>query len=208
MHDIFLNLQNWFQAHGMLGLGLNAWLESFLVLPPPDILLIAMNIAQPQKALQFALVTSIGSAFGGLTGWTLGKIGGRPFFNWIFRKKKDLFKNVEDLYAKWGTIAVVVAAMTPVPYNVFAWASGILNMNWFLFTLISLICRGARFFFISILLMIFGEAIKQNLKLIVLAGSILLVIAYIVIFKFMKKNDIKKEEQITENSKELEKSSV
>ena len=208
MHDIFLNLQNWFQAHGMLGLGLNAWLESFLVLPPPDILLIAMNIAQPQKALQFALVTSIGSAIGGLTGWTLGKIGGRPFFNWIFRKKKDLFKNVEDLYAKWGTIAVVVAAMTPVPYNVFAWASGILNMNWFLFTLISLICRGARFFFISILLMIFGEAIKQNLKLIVLAGSILLILAYIVIFKFMKKNDIKKEEQITEKSKELEKSSV
>ncbi len=208
MHDIFLNLQNWFQAHGMLGLGLNAWLESFLVLPPPDILLIAMNIAQPQKALQFALVTSIGSAIGGLTGWTLGKIGGRPFFNWIFRKKKDLFKNVEDLYAKWGTIAVVVAAMTPVPYNVFAWASGILNMNWFLFTLISLICRGARFFFISILLMIFGEAIKQNLKLIVLAGSILLVIAYIFIFKFMKKNNTKKEEQITENVKELEKSSV
>ena len=208
MHDIFLNLQNWFQAHGMLGLGLNAWLESFLVLPPPDILLIAMNIAQPQKALQFALVTSIGSAIGGLTGWTLGKIGGRPFFNWIFRKKKDLFKNVEDLYAKWGTIAVVVAAMTPVPYNVFAWASGILNMNWFLFTLISLICRGARFFFISILLMIFGEAIKQNLKLIVLAGSILLILAYIVIFKFMKKNEIKKEEQITEKSKELEKSSV
>ena len=208
MHDIFLNLQNWFQAHGMLGLGLNAWLESFLILPPPDILLIAMNIAQPQKALQFALVTSIGSAIGGLTGWTLGKIGGRPFFNWIFRKKKDLFKNVEDLYSKWGTIAVVVAAMTPVPYNVFAWASGILNMNWFLFTLISLICRGARFFFISILLMIFGEAIKQNLKLIVLAGSILLVIAYIFIFKFMKKNNTKKEEQITENSKELEKSSV
>lgn len=200
-----MGLQNWFQTHGMLGLGLNAWLESFLILPPPDILLIAMDLANPENALKYALVTSVGSALGGLTGWTLGKVGGRPFFNWIFKRKKELFKNVEDLYAKWGTVAVVIAAMTPVPYNVFAWASGILNMNWFLFTLISFFCRGFRFFVISILLMLFGEAIKQNLKLIVLAGSIVLVIAYIVIFKFVKRDKAKSEINQTE---ELEKSNV
>ena len=27
MHELFIGLQNWFEQHGALGLGLNAWLE-------------------------------------------------------------------------------------------------------------------------------------------------------------------------------------
>lgn len=186
MHEIFNTLQIWFEQNGVLGLGLNAWLESFIVVPPPDFLLIAMDLANPQKGLFYATIATIGSAFGGLTGWLLGKIGGRPFFNWVFRNKKDMFEKVEAMYQKWGTVAVATAALTPVPYNIFAWTSGILNMNWFLFVLISIFGRGARFFLVSALLMFFGEAIKTHLKEIVLIVSILLVIFYIIGFKLIK----------------------
>ncbi len=186
MHEIFNTLQIWFEQNGVLGLGLNAWLESFIVIPPPDFLLIAMDLANPQKGLFYAAIATIGSAFGGLTGWLLGKIGGRPFFNWVFRNKKDMFEKVEAMYQKWGTVAVATAALTPVPYNIFAWTSGILNMNWFLFVLISIFGRGARFFLVSALLMFFGEAIKTHLKEIVLIVSILLVIFYIIGFKLIK----------------------
>lgn len=186
MQEIFQSLQNWFLQHGALGLGLNSWLESFLVVPPPDFLLIAMDLAQPEKSLYYAAIATLGSAFGGLTGWFLGKIGGRPFFNWVFRNKKDMFEKVESMYQKWGTVAVAMAALTPVPYNIFAWTSGILNMNWFLFVLISIFGRGARFFLVSSLLMFFGEAIKQNLKIIVLVVSILLVVFYVIGLKLVK----------------------
>ena len=192
MHEIFQSLQLWFEQHGALGLGLNAWLESFLVVPPPDFLLIAMDLANPHKALFYAMIATIGSAFGGFTGWMLGKIGGRPFFNWVFRNKKDMFEKVEAMYEKYGTIAVTAAALTPVPYNIFAWASGILNMNWFLFTLISIFGRGARFFLVSTLLMFFGETVKQYLKEIVLVVSVLLIIFYIFGFIFVKKKKEKR----------------
>ena len=59
-------------------------------------------------------------------------------------------------------------------------------MNWFLFVLISIFGRGARFFLVSALLMFFGEAIKTHLKEIVLIVSILLVIFYIIGFKLIK----------------------
>ena len=191
MLGIFESLQLWFQNHGALGLGLNAWLESFIVVPPPDFLLIALDLANPQKALFYAAMATLGSAFGGLTGWILGRIGGRPFFNWVFRKKKDLFEKVEVMYEKYGTIAVATAALTPVPYNIFAWASGILNMNWFLFVLISIFGRGARFFLVSTLLMFFGEAIKQYLKEIVLLVSLLLVVFYVAGFLWSMKKGTK-----------------
>ena len=187
MHEIFQTLQIWFQQHGAWGLGLNAWLESFLPVPPPDFLLIAMDLSNPEKAMFYAFCATIGSAFGGLTGWTLGKVGGRPFFNWVFRKKKDMFEKVETLYEKYGTIAVAMAALTPVPYNIFAWASGILKMNPVLFTSISIFGRGARFFLVSLLLLIFGEAIKDHLKIIVLLASVALVIFYTAMFFFVKK---------------------
>lgn len=200
MNELFIGLQNWFEQHGALGLGLNAWLESFLVMPPPDILLIAMDLAHPQKALYYALIVTIASAFGGATGWLLGKIGGRPFFNWVFRNKKNLFELVEAKYKKYGTIAVATAALTPVPYNIFAWVSGILNMNGFLFVLISFFGRGARFFLVSTLLMFFGEAIKQNIKLIVLVASCLLVVFYVVAVLLLKN---KKEQHECEDEREM-----
>ena len=187
MQGFFEGLTEWFKIHGALGLGLNAWLESFIPVPPPDFLLIAMDLSAPKKALIFALVATIGSAFGGLTGWLLGRFGGRPLFNRIFKKKKEMFEKVENLYNKYGTIAVAMAALTPVPYNIFAWTSGILKMNPIAFTLISIFGRGARFFLVSILLMIFGETVMKHLKPIVLIASVLLVIFYILVFLFVKK---------------------
>ncbi len=203
MHELFYGLQMWFEQHGAWGLALNAWLESFLVVPPPDFLLIAMDLANPQKALFYALVATIGSAFGGFTGWLLGKVGGRPFFNWVFRNKKDMIEKVEAMYEKWGTVAVLTAALTPVPYNIFAWASGVLNMNGFLFTAISIFGRGARFFLVSTLLMVFGEVIKQYLKEIILAVSILLIIFYVIGYKIVQSKKSNKEQPAPENVSEI-----
>ena len=192
MHEIFQSLQSWFLNHGVWGLGLNAWLESFFVVPPPDILLVTMDLLSTKDALLYALVATIGSAFGGLTGWLLGRWGGRPVFNKVFKNKKDMFEKVEAIYNKYGTIAVVMAALTPIPYNIFAWGSGILNMNPVLFTLISLFGRGARFFLVSILLMIFGEMILNHLKIIILLVSVLLIAFYIFVFLFIKKKSQEK----------------
>ena len=47
MHEIFSQMNNYFQSLGIYGLALNSFVESFFLVPPPDFLLIAMDLAKP-----------------------------------------------------------------------------------------------------------------------------------------------------------------
>lgn len=183
MHEIFVSMNNWFQAMGVQGLAINSCVESFFLVPPPDFLLIAMDLAKPEKALYYATVCTIASAVGGIIGYFIGKFGGRPVFNFLFRKNRDKLDTVEKMYNEYGSFAVFFSAFTPIPYKVFTIASGILNMNFFKFLIASFFGRGARFFLVSIVLMFFGEAVKKYLELVILAVTVVIVIFCVVIYK-------------------------
>ena len=183
MHEIFVRMNDIFQAMGVEGLALNAFIESFFLVPPPDILLIAMDLANPSKALYYAFICTIASAIGGGAGYAIGYWGGRPAFNWIFRKSgMEKFEAVEALYNKYGTFAVFFSAFTPIPYKVFTIASGILSMNFWKFMLASFFGRGLRFFIVSIVLMLFGEAIKQYIELVIILVTVLMVLFFVILY--------------------------
>jgi membrane protein YqaA with SNARE-associated domain len=195
MHDILAMMNDFFQSMGIWGLILNSFIESFFLVPPPDIVLIAMDIASPNKALYFAFVCTIASALGGGFGYAIGYWGGRPAFNWIFRKNgHEKFEAVEKLYNKYGTFAVFFSAFTPIPYKVFTIASGVLSMNFWKFMVASFFGRGLRFFIVSIVLMLFGETIKQYIEWVILGVTILIILFFVVLYKkrhvFMKKDDL------------------
>ncbi len=195
MHEIILQINNFFQSLGLQGLAINAAIESCLPgFPlPPDFLLIAMDLAKPEKALLYALVCMIGSVSGGAFGYLLGYFGGRPLFNYLFRKNIDKLNAVEKLYEKYGSIAVFFSAFSPIPYNIFTIASGILKMNFLKFIAVSILGRGGRFFIVSIVLMLFGETIKQYLNLVIIAVTIVLIIFFILVYK--KRGSFIKEEK-------------
>ena len=186
LHEVFHNMNVFFQNMGIQGLALNSFIESFFLVPPPDFLLIAMDLAQPQKALWFATVCTIASALGGAIGYFIGLFGGRPVFNWLFRNKQDQFATVEKMYKEYGSFAVFFAGFTPIPYKIFTIASGILNMNFWKFFLASFLGRGARFFLVSLVLMFFGEAVKQHLESIILLVSIIIIIFCVIVYKKSK----------------------
>ena len=205
--QIFGAMNEYFSSLGTIGLALNSFIESFFLVPPPDFLLIAMDLANPQKALYYAFVCTIASAFGGVVGYLIGKFGGRPVFIWILtslskkegvQKRKQLkdalqkFNEVEALYNKWGVHAVFFAAFTPIPYKVFTIASGILNMNPYSFTLTSVVGRGMRFFIVSIVLMFFGESIKDHLELIILGATLIIVAFFVILYKKRHSISLKK----------------
>ena len=100
MHEILVNINSWFQSMGLVGLALNSCIESFFLLPPPDLLLIAMDLAKPEKALFYALICTFASVFGGIIGYSFGYFGGRPLFNHLFKSKADKLNAVEELYKK------------------------------------------------------------------------------------------------------------
>lgn len=192
MHEIFIKMNDFFQAMGVEGLALNSFIESFFLVPPPDFLLIAMDLATPKNALYYAFICTIASAVGGAVGYGIGFWGGRPAFNWLFRKGgKEKFEAVEKLYNKYGVTAVLLAAFTPIPYKVFTIASGILNMNFLKFMLASFVGRGARFFIVSIVLMLFGEAIKQYIELVIIAVTLVIILFFVILYK-KRKSLIKK----------------
>lgn len=193
MKEIFVQMTQYFESMGIWGLALNSFIESFFLVPPPDIILSIMDLAQPSKALFYALVCTIASALGGIVGYGIGYWGGRPAFNWLFRKGgKEKFEAVEKLYDKYGTAAVFFSAFTPVPYKVFTIASGILNMNFWKFLIASFFGRGLRFFIVSLVLMFFGEAIKQYVELVIIALTVIVILFYIIVYKkrksFIKNN--------------------
>ena len=207
MHELldFHAMIEYFQQFGTLGLALNSFIESFFLVPPPDFLLIIMDLAKPEKALWYAFVCSIASILGGIVGYLIGFIGGRPVFNWIFRKNPEQFEKVEELYNKYGSIAVFFAGFTPIPYKVFTIASGVLSMNIWKFTVASFFGRAGRFFLVSIVLMIFGEWIKQYIELVILAVTALIIVFFVILWlkgkHSMKKSDDLKV-QNTENTDE------
>lgn len=186
MHEFFVNLNNLFQSMGVLGLALNSCVESFFLIPPPDFLLIAMDLANPQKAIYYAFVCTLASAIGGGIGYGIGYWGGRPAFKFLFKKHLNKLDQVEKMYKEYGSFAVFFSAFTPVPYKIFTIGSGILKMNYWKFFSVSLLGRGARFFLVSLVLMFFGEAVKKHLEAIILLVSIIIIIFCIIVYKKMK----------------------
>ena len=205
MHEIFSQMNTYFQSLGIYGLALNSFVESFFLVPPPDFLLIAMDLAKPEKALWYATVCSFASILGGLVGYLIGLIGGRPVFNWFFRKNPEQFEKVEALYNKYGSIAVFFAGFTPIPYKVFTIASGVLNMNWWKFTIASFFGRAGRFFIVSTVLMLFGEMIKQYLEIVIVAVSAVIILFFVVLY-YKSKKSLNKNQQ--KNTEEQEKTPI
>ena len=183
MHEILVSMNNFFQSMGVQGLAINSAVESFFLVPPPDFLLIAMDLAKPEKALYYASICTLASIAGAVIGYFIGLFGGRPVFNFFFKNKHDKFEAVEKMYNEYGSFAVFFSAFTPIPYKVFTIASGVLKMNFWKFILASFFGRGGRFFLVSLVLMFFGEAVKQYLELVILAVTVLIIIFCIIVYK-------------------------
>lgn len=183
MHELLVSMNNFFQSLGVTGLALNSCIESFFLVPPPDILLIAMDLAKPEKALFYAFICTLASAIGGAIGYLIGRFGGRPVFDFFFRNNHEKFDAVEKMYSEYGSFAVFFSAFTPIPYKVFTIASGILKMNFWKFFLASFFGRGARFFLVSLFMMFFGEAFKKYIELCILALTVIIVIFCVIVYK-------------------------
>ena len=181
MHELLSQMNNLFQSLGVQGLALNSFIESFFLVPPPDILLVAMDLAKPERALYYATICTIFSALGGVVGYLIGFWGGRPVFNFLFRNKHEQFDNVEKLYDKYGSIAVFLSAFTPIPYKIFTIASGILNMNFPQFVFASFVGRGLRFYLVSLVLMFFGETIKEYIELVIIGVTLLIILFFVIL---------------------------
>ena len=121
-----------------------------------------MSLLNPPMAIWFAMVAMVASVLGGIAGYWVGLRFGRPVLHrFVSPAKAD---SAERLFNKYGAWAVVVAAITPIPYKVFTISAGVLNLELKKFVFASVIGRGFRFLFTGALLYLYGEEIRSFIE--------------------------------------------
>ena len=150
---------NVFGASGSYGLFLLAFMESSFFPVPPDVLLIALSLADPSKALWFAFICTAGSVMGGMFGYLIGYLGEMAILKKLVSEHK--IQKVHNMFNKYEALAILIAGFTPVPYKVFTIAGGVFYINFKKFVLMSIISRGARFFLEAALIIFYGAEIMS-----------------------------------------------
>lgn len=146
-------------------LGAVSFAESSFFPIPPDVLLVPMVLARPQRAWKLAAWTTLTSVAGGVLGLTLGAVAIdslQPLLQdhgyW------DSYLRARQWFATWGFWAVIVAGFSPIPYKVFALAAGAASMLLPLFVVASIVGRGGRFFLVAALIALGGRRMEQTIR--------------------------------------------
>ncbi len=173
--------------YGTWALFLLALSESSFFPLPPDVLLIALAVAIPEKSFKYALICSVGSVLGGCLGYLIGwqfmtSIGERIISFYGLNQKVAY---IAELYSTYDAWAIGIAGFTPIPYKVFTISAGAFKINLWVFLLASIVSRAARFFLVGGLIYIFGSQIKSFIdryfNLLAIAFTVLLVGGFILI---------------------------
>lgn len=148
--------------YAMWALVIVAFAESSFFPIPPDLLMIPMIIARPNKAFLIAGIAMAASVTGGLLGYAIGALAfeqiGQPILEAL--GKGDAAQEFNTRFNDLGFWPVLIAGMTPFPYKVITIMSGWTGMPLGTFLVTSIIARGARFFIVAGLLWKFGDPIR------------------------------------------------
>ena len=147
-------------------LGIIAFAESSFFPVPPDVILVPMSLARPQRAWLYALICTIGSVAGALLGYAIGAVLFDTIGKWLIHlygydtKVADL----RSFFGHWGWAFILIKGLTPIPFKLVTIFCGLITYNLPLFVLLCFITRGARFFLLALLLNTFGDTIKRYLE--------------------------------------------
>lgn len=150
---------------------------------PPDVMLAPMSLAKPHHAWHFAMLTTLGSALGGVFGYIIGHFAfdmAEPFIQSM--GYGEAFIQTKAWFDEWGVWVVFVAGFSPIPYKVFTIAAGTVSMAFLPFVIASIVGRGARFFLVAGLLSWGGEGMERFLRLYIDKLGWFLVAVAVVIF--------------------------
>ncbi len=184
LYDFVLRLS----AHrwSLPALALISFFESSVFPIPPDVMLIPMILAKPNRAFLIAGVCLIASVLGGLFGYLIGALAfeslGKPILDMVGGDETAI-QEFSDTYNQYGAWAVLISGLTPFPYKVITILSGVTGLSIPVFIASSLLARGLRFFIIATLLWRYGDVariwIERHLMLITVSLLAVLIIIYL-----------------------------
>jgi membrane protein YqaA with SNARE-associated domain len=154
------------KPHATWLLGAVSFMESSFFPVPPDVMLIPMAVARPDRAWFFATVCTLTSVAGGVLGYFIGAVLYDSVGHWLIQlygygSKVEAFR---EAYAYWGTWIILIKGLTPIPYKLVTITSGFAGYNFFLFVVLSLVTRGMRFYALAFLLNRYGDKARAIIE--------------------------------------------
>ncbi|PTL83072.1 YqaA family protein [Vitiosangium sp. GDMCC 1.1324] len=140
---------------------------------PPFALLVPMVLAQPRKWLQYALLGTVASLFGGFIGYYLGTLinqGAIGFLhidlNATINSPRLGIENatVGDLLGRNFWVLSLLCSILPTPFKVVAIGSGMVGVPLDRFFLAAVLGRSVRFFLVSGVMRFFGPTARKWLR--------------------------------------------
>jgi len=169
------------RPHAAWLLGIISFVESSFFPIPPDVMMIPMSLARPDKSWFYATLCTLTSVAGGALGYFIGAALYDSVGLWVIHlygltNKAEAFRQA---YAQWGTWIILIKGMTPIPYKLITIVSGFAGYSFAMFILLSLVARGMRFYLVAFLLNRFGAQaraiIEERLEFWVTAAAVVLV---------------------------------
>ncbi len=177
------------KPHASWILGAVSFAESSFFPVPPDIMLIPMALARPDKAWFFATLCTATSVTGGLLGYFIGAALYDTVGQWLihlygYGDKVEAFR---EAYAQYGALIILLKGLTPIPYKIVTITSGFAGFNIGWFIVLSVMTRGMRFFVEAFLLNRYGgrarNIIEERLGLWATLSAVAIVVGFIVIVR-------------------------
>jgi membrane protein YqaA with SNARE-associated domain len=140
--------------------------ESSFFPVPPDVMLVPMVMAKPERAWNYALICTIASVLGALLGYAIGALLYDTLGTWLIRLYGygDRMENFRQLYQEHGHWIILIKGLTPIPFKIVTIASGLAGYDLLWFTLLCLVTRAGRFYIVAGVLNRFGAPLKAFIE--------------------------------------------
>jgi len=164
-----------------------SFIESSVFPITPLVMLIPMVLARPDRAWTIAGVCTLASVAGGVAGYGIGAFlfeeVGRPVLD--LYGKAETFAEIAEWFNARGWEAVLIAAITPIPYKVVTIASGATGLSLGVLIAASLIGRAIQFFGVAAVLWWLGPParvlIERHFAWVATLGGVLLVGGFVMV---------------------------
>jgi membrane protein YqaA with SNARE-associated domain len=167
---------------------------SFFPLPVSTTFLLLLLVDR-SKSLRYIVFVTLGTLAGALAGYFIGYYllsnaygESSGILQFLFRHlpgfSENAYNNMHSLYSKWGFWILFSASFTPIPYGLFSLTSGAFAINFFIFSVATILSQALKYFLLGRLTLKFGSVAKNLFKFNLKPGIIIVSVCFVILFLF------------------------
>lgn len=174
-------------THTRMWLAALSFTESFIFIIPPDPLLAGIMLSGSRRWIYYSVFTTLASLAGALVGYVLAagffSVFGAPIVS-FYGLEKEL-GTVQVLFNDNALIALLFAAISPIPFKLFVLTAGFLHTPLWMLVLATIVGRGFRYGLVAYATYRWGEDALSFVKRYTTHITVATVLCVIVFFVYL-----------------------